>query len=278
MELIEFIKSALKEDIREGDHTTLACIPEHAVGKAKLLVKENGIIAGVEMAKMIFHELDSTIIFEELISDGADVKKGEIAFCVEGRQQSLLTAERTVLNCMQRMSGIATHTNRLVKHIFGTKAKLLDTRKTTPNARVMEKWAVRIGGGINHRMGLYDMIMIKDNHVDYAGSIEKAIVSTVEYLINNKLNLKIEVEARTLAEVKSIIKCGHTDRILLDNFRPNEMKNAIDYIAGSCETEASGGITEENIRLYAATGVDFISVGALTHYVKSIDMSLKAEK
>ena len=275
-QLIDFINNALQEDIGDGDHSSMASIPNSAKGKAHLLIKENGILAGVELAKNIFKTVDKKIIFKQYISDGAIVKKGDVAFIVEGNVHAILKTERLVLNCMQRMSGIATATNQLRIKCKGSKAEIIDTRKTTPGIRFMEKWAVVIGGGKNHRMGLYDMIMLKDNHLDYAGGIEKAIKATHVYLKKKNKKLKIEVEARNLAEVKKIISVGGIHRIMLDNFSISDIKKAVKLISGKFETEASGGITQKNIRSYALCGVDFISVGALTHSVKSLDMSLKA--
>ena len=272
----ELIDIAIKEDIGDGDHTSLACIPSSAKGKAQLLVKEEGIIAGIELGKKIFQKIDSTLVFNQFLNDGDPVKVGDIAFTIEGSSQKILQAERLVLNFMQRMSGIATTTNYYVSLIEGTSAKILDTRKTTPGLRAIEKWAVKIGGGINHRIGLYDMIMIKDNHIDYAGGIAKAITSTQKYLKANNKNLKIEVEARNLEEVNEILSIGGIDRIMLDNFSYEDMRTAVKKIAGKYETEASGGITDKTIRNYAECGVDYISVGALTHQIKSLDLSLKA--
>lgn len=276
MNIEEIIEKALAEDIGSGDHTSLSCIPQEAKGKARLLVKEDGIIAGVSIAALVFRKVDPNLTFNILLNDGSPIKKGDIAFTVEGKSISILTSERLVLNFMQRMSGIATATKELADIIKGTKAKILDTRKTTPLLREFEKMAVRIGGGLNHRMGLYDMIMIKDNHIDFAGSIEKAILSTTDYLIRNKLNLKIEIEARSIKDVIEILSVGKVNRIMLDNFTPDLMKEAVDLIGGRFETEASGGITKENILAYAKTGVNFISVGAITHHIKSLDLSLKA--
>jgi nicotinate-nucleotide pyrophosphorylase (carboxylating) len=264
------------EDVGNGDHTSLATIPNNAKGKARLLVKENGIIAGVELAEKIFYYLDKDFKISTHIKDGAKITKGDIAFEVEGNIQKILQAERLVLNCMQRMSGIATYTNFLSSKLKGLNTKLLDTRKTTPGFRYFEKWAVKIGGGENHRFGLYDMIMIKDNHIDYAGGVKPAIQKTKIYLKEKNLNLKIEVEARTLQHVKEIMEEGEIHRIMLDNFTPEKLKEAITLINKQYETEASGGITEETIRAYAESGVDYISVGALTHQIKSIDLSLKA--
>lgn len=272
----ELIDIAIKEDIGDGDHTSLSCIPKNAVGKAHLLVKEKGIIAGVELAEKIFRKIDPNLVFSNSLNDGDAVDIGDIVFTVEGLSQSILQAERLVLNFMQRMSGIASNTNNYVKLLEGLDTKILDTRKTTPGLRAIEKWAVKIGGGVNHRMGLYDMIMIKDNHVDYAGGMREAITSTQEYLIKNNKQLKIEVEARNLTELDEILAIGGIHRIMLDNFSFEEMRKAVKLIDGKYETEASGGITYETTREYAECGVDFISVGALTHQIKSIDLSLKA--
>lgn len=271
-----FIDMALAEDIGDGDHSSLACILSAATGKAKLLVKEDGIIAGIEIAKKIFERVDPDFKIELLIQDGNVIKTGDIALIIEGKKQDILKTERLVLNCMQRMSGIASHTNRLVKLIEGTNAKLLDTRKTTPGIRFLEKMAVKIGGGFNHRFGLYDMIMLKDNHIDYAGGIAKAINSVHSYLEEKNKDLKIEIEARNLSEVEEILSIGKIDRIMLDNFSISDLEKAILIIDKKYETEASGGITEKTIRSYAETGVDYISVGALTHHFKSLDLSLKA--
>ena len=270
------IANAIREDVGDGDHSSLACIPSTAKGKAKLLVKDEGIIAGVEFAKKVFAYVDENMRVETLIEDGSKVSYGDIVFCVEGASQSILKAERLVLNAMQRMSAIATKTSRFVDLLEGTETKILDTRKTTPGIRALEKWAVKIGGGENHRMGLYDMIMIKDNHIDYAGGIEEAINSTKMYLKQNNKQLKIEIEARNLTELEQIMAIGGVDRIMLDNFSFEDMRTAINLINGEYETEASGGITDKTIRDYAECGVDFISVGALTHQINSIDLSLKA--
>lgn len=271
-----FIQEALKEDVGDGDHSSLAAIPATARSKAQLLIKQEGAIAGIALAEKIFDFFDTDLKIQLLKSDGDHVKEGEIAFTVEGAARSILTCERLVLNCMQRMSGIATYTNYLCGLIKGTNARLLDTRKTTPNFRLAEKWAVAIGGGTNHRFGLYDMIMLKDNHIDFAGGIEKAIKATHEYLTATNRQLRIEIETRNLAEVEQVLNIGGVDVIMLDNMMPSVMKDAIKLIDGKYETEASGGITEKNIREVAECGVDFISVGALTHSVKSMDMSLKA--
>jgi nicotinate-nucleotide pyrophosphorylase (carboxylating) len=276
MDIKEFVRLAIEEDIQDGDHSALACIPYDAVGKAKLLVKEDGIIAGIEIAKQIFKEFDSSIQFEQLIEDGSEVKYGDIAFYINGNSQKLLSAERLVLNVMQRMSAIATLTKKYVNELNGLKTKVLDTRKTTPLLRFLEKEAVLIGGGLNHRMGLYDMIMLKDNHIDFAGGIEKAICKTTDYLKSNNLNLKIEVEARDIDEVKEILRVGGIQRIMLDNFSFEDIRTALDLIGDKAETESSGGITLDTLRNYAECGVDFISVGALTHSVHNMDLSLKA--
>lgn len=275
MGIDELLINAIHEDIGEGDHTSLACIPENAEKTAILLIKEEGILAGVEIAKKVFHLIDKNLKIDIFIEDGAKIKKGDIAFNIKGRAQSILSAERLALNFMQRMSGIATHTALLVGELEGLHTKLLDTRKTTPNFRIFEKMAVKIGGGENHRFGLYDMIMIKDNHIDYAGGIKEAITTCKSYLATNNLRLKIEVEARSLEEVEAILKYG-VDRIMLDNFDCSELRKAVVLIDKKAETEASGGITKETIRKYGETGVDYISVGALTHQIKSLDMSLKA--
>lgn len=272
----EIIANALKEDIGPGDYSTLACVPSDAKGTAKLLVKEDGILAGMELAEKIFYQFDSSLVFDPYLKDGDRVKKGDVAFQISGSSQSILSTERLVLNFMQRMSGIATQTNHLVMLLDGTKTKILDTRKTTPGVRYMEKWAVRIGGGENHRFALYDMIMLKDNHIDYAGGIEKAILRTKDYLKDNNLDLKIEVEVRSEAELDEVLRVGGIDRIMLDNFTPAEITKVLPKIPSNYETEASGGITMETIRSYAETGIDYISVGALTHHVASLDLSLKA--
>ncbi len=278
MQLKEFIKKALKEDIGDGDHTSLACIPSSTKSSAQLLVKENGIIAGVKVALEVFRQVDKTLKIKILLTDGTLVKKGDIVLTVSGKAQSILTAERLVLNIMQRMSGIATTTNKMNSLIKNTSCKLLDTRKTTPNMRMLEKEAVRIGKGHNHRKGLYDMILIKDNHVDYAGGIKQAITAANDYLLQHKKKLKIEIEVRNLLELKEVLKIGKVNRIMLDNFNTNDLKKAIQLIPKKYETEASGGITEKNIRSYALTGVQYISCGALTHSIKSLDLSLKAIK
>lgn len=276
--LSEFIQSAFKEDVGEGDHSTLAVIPPEATGKAQLLIKEDGIIAGLTLAKKIFLHFDPTLEVTLIMKDGQQVTKGDIGLTVSGRAASILTTERLVLNCLQRMSGIATYTHRLTQQIKHTSAKLLDTRKTTPNFRMMEKWAVHIGGGKNHRYALYDMIMLKDNHIDFAGGLRPAILAAQAYLKKNQLSLKIEVETRNLQEVKEVLEIGGIDIIMLDNMDNATMKTAVEMIGGQFETEASGGITEATLRGVAECGVDYISVGALTHQVKSMDISLKAVK
>jgi len=274
--LREFIRRCIEEDIGNGDHSSLACIPEEASGKANLLIKEEGILAGMKTAKEIFSIFDRDLDCKILIDDGSIIKSGDIAFILSGKQQSILKSERLVLNILQRMSGIATTTNQYVKKIKGCKTRILDTRKTSPGMRFLEKEAVRIGGGINHRMGLYDMILLKDNHILYAGGIEEAIRRTGEYLKNNKMNLEIEIEAGTLDDVRKIIETGGVKRIMLDNFSLEDTKTAVEMINGRFETESSGGITLQTVRAYAECGVDYISVGALTHHIKSIDMSLEA--
>jgi nicotinate-nucleotide pyrophosphorylase (carboxylating) len=274
--LHQFIITALQEDVGDGDHSSLAAIPAETQHRAKLLVKDDGILAGVELAIEIFKTVDSGLTCRIFKKDGDSIQKGDIVLEVSGAARSILTAERLVLNCMQRMSGIATKTHQLLQLLKGTKTQLLDTRKTTPNFRLLEKWAVKIGGGVNHRIGLYDMIMLKDNHIDMAGGIERAIIQTKEYLRATNRNLRIEIETRTLEEVRQVLNIGGVDIIMLDNMSPAEMKVAVSEINGRYVTEASGGITEENIREVAETGVDFISVGALTHSIKSLDLSLKA--
>lgn len=269
------IDIAFKEDIGDGDHTTLSCIPHDLEGRARLLVKQDGILCGVELAKKIFEKFDPTLKMNQILHDGDSIKKGDIAFTVEGKTISILQTERLVLNFMQRLSGIATQTHEYVKLLEGTNTKILDTRKTTPGLRLLEKYAVKIGGGENHRIGLYDMILIKDNHIDYAGGVTQAITKTKEYLKAKGKNLKIEVEARTLAEIEEILNFD-VERILIDNFTPEETKKAVALINGKCKTESSGGITKESIRAYAEAGVDYISVGALTHHISSLDLSLKA--
>lgn len=272
----QFISNSLKEDVGDGDHTSLSTISKNQKGKMHLLVKEEGIIAGVEAAKRIIQLVDKSIKIKVLIKDGAKVKKGDIVFIIEGSTQKMLTLERLVLNVMQRMSGIATKTNYLQTLCAGTKTRVIDTRKTTPGFRFFEKWAVVIGGGSNHRYGLYDMILIKDNHIDFAGGILEAIDAANAYLKSKKKKLEIEVETRDLDDVKKVLKHGKVKRIMLDNYTPAQTREAIKLIAGKFETESSGGITEKNIKQYAACGVDFISIGALTHHIKALDMSLKA--
>lgn len=274
--IADFISAALLEDVGPGDYSSLASVPASAQNRARLLIKGDGILAGVELARHIFRQVDPTLSVEVKIQDGEAVKWGDIGLTVAGSARSILTAERLVLNCMQRMSGIATYTYFLNSLIKGTGARLLDTRKTTPNFRLPEKWAVVIGGGTNHRFGLYDMIMLKDNHVDYAGGITAAITATKNYLKENNLELPIEVETRSIVEVEEALTAGGIQRIMLDNMSPELMQQAVKLIDGRCETEASGGITEETIRQVAECGVGFISVGALTHSHKSLDISLKA--
>jgi len=275
--IYEIIDNALREDIGDGDHSSLACVPENATGRATLFVKDDGILAGVELAEMIFKRYDSNLKMEILIQDGAVVKKGDVAFYVEGSSRSILATERLVLNFMQRMSGIATQTHQIVSLLEGLDTQLLDTRKTTPGIRYMEKWAVRIGGGKNHRFALYDMIMLKDNHIDYAGGITQAIQSTNAYLQKTGKSLKIEVEVRNEKELDEVLAIGKVNRIMLDNFTPEQISSVLLKIPAQYEVEASGGITLDTIRKYAETGVHFISVGALTHSFKSLDLSLKAD-
>lgn len=272
----KLIDLSFAEDIGDGDHTTLCCIPEDAMGKSHLLIKEDGILAGVEVAKRVFARFDDTMKVEVLIQDGAHVKKGDIAMVVTGKVRSLLQTERLMLNIMQRMSGIATMTRKYVEKLRGTKTHVLDTRKTTPGMRMLEKQAVKIGGGMNHRIGLFDMILLKDNHVDFAGGITNAIDRCHKYLEEKGLKLKIEIEVRNFDELQQVIDHGGVDRIMLDNFSVADTRKAVEIIAGRFETESSGGITFDTIRQYAECGVDFISVGALTHSVKGLDMSFKA--
>lgn len=272
----ELLDLAFAEDIGDGDHTTLCCIPAEEMGKSHLIVKEEGILAGVEIAKMVFKKFDPELKMTVFIQDGTHVKPGDIAFEVEGKVQSLLQTERLMLNIMQRMSGIATVTHKYMEELHGLKTKVLDTRKTTPGMRILEKEAVKIGGGMNHRMGLFDMILLKDNHVDFAGGIKNAIEKAHEYLKKNKKDLKIEIEVRNLDELRQVLEVGGVDRIMLDNFTPALTKEAVDIIGGRYETESSGGITFDNLRAYGECGVDYISVGALTHSVKGLDMSFKA--
>ena len=270
------IDLSFAEDIGDGDHTTLCCIPDTAMGKSHLLIKEDGILAGVEVAKRVFARFDPTMQVEVLINDGAHVKKGDIAMVVTGKVRSLLQTERLMLNIMQRMSGIATMTAKYVERLKGTKTHVLDTRKTTPGMRMLEKQAVKIGGGMNHRIGLFDMILLKDNHIDFAGGIANAINRCHEYLKEKGLDLKIEIEVRNFDELRQAMECGGINRIMLDNFSVENTKKAVEMVAGKYETESSGGITFDTIRDYAECGVDFISVGALTHSVKGLDMSFKA--
>jgi len=272
----DFIVKSLAEDVGDGDHTSLATIPAGTQGKAKLLVKEEGILAGVELATEIFKQIDANIKLDILMHDGDTIKKGNIVFTVEGSSHSILKAERLVLNCMQRMSAIATQTHNIVELINDTHTKILDTRKTTPGFRYLEKWAVKIGGGVNHRFGLYDMILIKDNHVDYSGGIANAINNAKNYLAENNKSLDIEIEVRNLHELDEVLMTGGVQRIMLDNFSLTDLRRAVETINGQYITEASGGITVENVHDYAKCGVDYISIGALTHSVKSLDLSLKA--
>ena len=272
----ELIDLAFAEDIGDGDHTTLCCIPDTAMGKSRLLIKEPGILAGVEIARKIFHRFDPDLKMTVYIEDGTAVKPGDVAFVVEGRVQSLLQTERLMLNVMQRMSGIATMTHRYVKKLEGLHTRILDTRKTTPGMRMLEKEAVKIGGGVNHRIGLFDMILLKDNHVDFAGGIENAISRCHDYLKAKGKDLKIEIEVRNLDELKEVMRVGGVDRIMLDNFSPELTKEAVKIVGGKYEIESSGGMTFDTIRDYAESGVDFVSVGALTHSVKGLDMSFKA--
>jgi nicotinate-nucleotide pyrophosphorylase (carboxylating) len=272
----DIIRNALAEDLGDGDHSALACIPEKARSKAKLLVKESGIIAGLDVAKMVAHEVDPELSIDFLKKDGEWVEAGDIAFYIEGKSRSLLSAERIILNLMQRMSGIATQTHRITKLIEHTHCRVLDTRKTVPGLRAFDKWAVKIGGGVNHRFGLFDMIMIKDNHADYAGGLAHAIKNCKQYLQETGKNLLIEVETRNLSEIEIALGEGGIHRIMFDNFDFETMKKAVQRVNGLCETEASGGITEENVVQYAETGVDFVSMGCLTHTVRNLDLSLKA--
>ena len=270
------IDLAFAEDIGDGDHTTLCCIPEDAMGKSHLLIKEDGILAGVDVAREVFHRFDPTMLMEVFMEDGAQVKKGDIAFVVSGKVRSLLQTERLMLNIMQRMSGIATMTAKYVERLKGTKTRVLDTRKTTPGMRMLEKQAVKIGGGVNHRIGLFDMILLKDNHVDFAGGIANAINRCHDYLKAKNLDLKIEIEVRNFDELRQAMECGGINRIMLDNFSVEDTKKAVEIVNGQYEIESSGGITFDTIRDYAECGVDFVSVGALTHSVKGLDMSFKA--
>lgn len=272
----ELLELAFAEDIGDGDHTTLCCIPADAMGKSRLIVKEKGILAGVDIAKKVFKKFDPELKMNIFINDGAEVNPGDIAFEVEGRIQSLLQTERLMLNIMQRMSGIATVTHKYANELSGLKTKVLDTRKTTPGLRMLEKEAVKIGGGMNHRIGLFDMILLKDNHVDFAGGIDKAISKAKEYIREKNKNLKIEIEVRSLEELDKVLEIGGVDRIMLDNFTPELTRKAVEIIGGRYETESSGGITFDTLRKYGECGVDYISVGALTHSVKGLDMSFKA--
>ncbi len=272
----ELIELAIKEDIGDGDHTSLCCIPAEKKGRMRLLCKEEGIIAGIEIARLVFERLDPTMKFEQVLEDGTHVKVGDVAFYVSGSERSLLQAERVVLNIMQRMSGVATQTAVYVGRLDGLHTKVLDTRKTTPGMRVLEKMAVKIGGGENHRIGLFDMILLKDNHIDFAGGIRNALTKAREYLAATGRNLPIECEVRSLEDIDEVFAAGGADRIMFDNFTPEATRKAVEKVAGRCETESSGGITLDTLREYAETGVDFISVGALTHHIKSLDMSLKA--
>ena len=272
----ELIELCIKEDIGDGDHTSLCCIPADAHGRMRLLCKQEGVIAGIEVAQMVFDRLDPEMRFEQKLNDGDHVQPGDVAFYVSGRVRSLLQAERIVLNIMQRMSGVATQTAFYVKHLDGLHTRILDTRKTTPGMRVLDKMAVKLGGGENHRMGLFDMILLKDNHIDFAGGIRKAIHGAREYLHAKGKQLPIECEVRSLEDIDEVFAAGGVDRIMFDNFTPEMTRKAVEKVAGRCETESSGGITLETMRAYAECGVDFISVGALTHQIKSLDMSLKA--
>lgn len=272
----QFLDYTIKEDIGEGDHTSLSCIPPDATGEATLLVKDEGVLAGMELAEHLFHKIDPSLQFTPLLTDGTYVKPGMEAFTITGKAQSILTAERLVLNFMQRMSGVATQTAQFVKALEGTKTRILDTRKTTPGMRFFEKWAVRIGGGTNHRFGLYDMIMIKDNHIDFAGGLEAAIRRVRNYLIEHQLDLKVEVETRNLNELEAVLQLGYVDVVMLDNYTYEQTRTAVALIDGTLECESSGNITLETAPQYAACGVDYISSGSLTHSVKSLDLSLKA--
>lgn len=274
----QFIDNAIKEDVGDGDHTSLATIPKSTTGKAKLLVKDHGVIAGVELAEYIFHQVDKHLKLNIFITDGTEVKPKDVVFEVEGNAISILTAERLVLNCMQRMSGIATSTDRIVDLLKGTNTQVLDTRKTTPGMRYLEKWAVRIGGGVNHRFGLYDMILIKDNHVDYSGGIRQAIENAHQYITAHNKKLAIEIEVRNLDELEEVLRTGGINRILLDNFNFSDLKQAVNIIEGRYITEASGGINIDNVREYANCGVDYVSIGAITHSITCLDLSLKAVK
>lgn len=272
----DFIRRALVEDVGDGDHTTLSTIPAEAMGKARLLVKQEGILAGMEVARNVFAQVDSALTFAPVLQDGAIIQPGDVAFYIEGPSRSITIGERLALNFMQRMSGIATKTHRIQSLIADTKCKLLDTRKTTPGFRYFEKEAVRVGGGVNHRFGLYDMILVKDNHVDFAGGVPQALQQVKNYLTHTGKSLRVEVEARNMKEVMQIVESGIAFRVLLDNMTPAQIAEAVQWIDGRLETEASGGITEVNIREYALAGVDYVSMGALTHQIQSLDLSLKA--
>ena len=272
----ELIELAIKEDIGDGDHTSLCCIPAEEQGRMRLLCKQEGVIAGIEIAEIVLHRLDPEMKFEQLIEDGTRVRPGDVAFYVSGRLRSLLQAERILLNIMQRMSGVATQTAFYVKHLEGLHTKVLDTRKTTPGMRMLDKMAVKIGGGENHRIGLFDMILLKDNHIDFAGGIRQAVEGAKKYLAERGKNIPIECEVRSLEDIDEVFAAGGVDRIMFDNFTPEMTRKAVEKVAGRCETESSGGITLETMRDYAECGVDFISVGALTHQIRSLDMSLKA--
>ncbi len=272
----ELIELCIKEDIGDGDHTSLCCIPAAEQGKMRLLCKQDGVLAGVEVAQMVLNRLDAEMKFEKLLDDGTVVGPGDVAFYVSGRLQSLLQAERVLLNIMQRMSGVATQTAKYVKQLEGLHTKVLDTRKTTPGMRVLDKMAVKIGGGENHRMGLFDMILLKDNHIDFAGGVQNAVRGAKEYLAAKGKNIPIECEVRTMQDIDDVFAAGGADRIMFDNFSAELTREAVAKVAGRCETESSGGITFDTLRSYAESGVDFISVGALTHQIKSLDMSLKA--
>lgn len=274
--MLDYIRLALREDVGDGDHTTLACIPASAQDKAVLIAKEGGVIAGLEVAAMVFHEVDPDIVFTPLVEEGQEVAMGDHVFSVEGSSRSILTAERLSLNYIQRMSGIATHTRRLVRLIGHSKTTLLDTRKTTPNNRVFEKMAVRIGGGSNHRFGLFDMILIKDNHIDFCGGIDQALDTVRQYLEQTGKKLPVEIEVRDFEELDHVLRHGGVTRIMLDNFSVSDLRKALEIIDHRYETEASGGINERNLAEYASTNVDFISVGALTHHVNALDLSLKS--
>ena len=274
----DLITLCIKEDIGDGDHATLSSIPKDEKGKMHLLIKQDGVISGIEIARMVFIKLDPEVVFTQLIEDGACVKIGDVAFTVSGKLHTLLQSERIILNIMQRMSGVATQTAQYVKELEGTTAKLLDTRKTNPGMRVLDKIAVKTGGGVNHRTGLYDLILLKDNHIDFAGGVSEALTGAKEYLAKNSKSLQIEIEVRTMSDIIEVLETGGADRIMLDNFDTKATKEAVDFIAGRVQIESSGGITLDTIRGYALCGVDFISVGALTHQIKSLDMSLKAIK